>query len=327
MRLGKIQENIFDRAILKQIKKRRSDILIRPAIGEDNGAITQLDGKAVVYSTNPVSGTLDELGTLGVYAVVNDLVTSGAEPVGILVTVLLPYEAEEQTLRKIIKDMEQECDRLNMEMLGGHTQWTKAVNEPVLSLTGIGTVNQEYLLTSSGAKPNQDVVLTKSIGIGGTAILSTSQEDQLRTRYSKEFIGGAQKMIAQISVVKEAVIGIQYGVSALHNLSYGGVFGALWELAAAAKVGLEIDQSSIPIKQETIEICEFYDLNPFQFMSSGSLLLTTDNGDGLVKVFAEQGIEACVIGRTVKGNDRIVYHGDEKRFLAPPKTDELLKVL
>lgn len=326
MKLGKVHESIFDRAILKQIKKCRNDILIRPAIGEDNGAIRLSDEKAMVYSTNPVTGTLKELGVLGIYSVVNNLVTSGAEPVGVIVTILLPYGGEEKVLRTIVKDMEMACQHLNMEILGGHTQWIHAVNEPVLTLTGIGVAAEEKLLRTSNMKPNQELVLTKSIGICGTSILSTYKETELRTRYSKEFIDGAKSMIDQISIVKEAQVGIACGAAMLHDLSYGGVFGALWEAAAASKVGLEIYQNRIPIKQETVEVCEFYDLNPFQLMSSGSLLIAADRGSDIVEELLKAGIEAVVIGRATEGKDRIIIHDDERRFLEPPKIDELLKV-
>ena len=113
----------------------------------------------------------------------------------------------------------------------------------------------------------------------------------------------------------------------MHDVSECGIYGALWELAAASKVGLEIDLCKIPMKQHTIEVCEFFDANPYKLLSGGSLLLTTAKGMELVDLLREQGIAATVIGKTIEGNDRILMNEDEKRFLEPAREDELYKVL
>lgn len=112
----------------------------------------------------------------------------------------------------------------------------------------------------------------------------------------------------------------------MHDVTEGGVFGALWEMAEASGVGLDIDLKKIPIRQETIEICEVYDINPYLLISSGAMLIGTDHGSRLVEELTRAGIHASVIGYAVEGRDRIVRNGDEKRFLEPPKTDELYKV-
>lgn len=113
----------------------------------------------------------------------------------------------------------------------------------------------------------------------------------------------------------------------MHDITEGGVFGALWELAESSGVGLEIDLKRIPIRQETVEICEFFGLNPYQLISSGSLLMVSDDGFGLVRSLEERQIPAAVIGRVCDGNDRIVINGEERRFLEPPKADELYRVI
>ena len=117
------------------------------------------------------------------------------------------------------------------------------------------------------------------------------------------------------------------GVTAMHDVTEGGIYGALWEVAESTGVGLEIDLKKIPIRQETIEICEFFELNPYELISSGSLLMVTDDGLGLVRNLEKEGIPAAVIGRICEGNDRVVINDDEKRFLEPPKSDELYKAI
>ena len=113
----------------------------------------------------------------------------------------------------------------------------------------------------------------------------------------------------------------------MHDITEGGVFGALWEMAEGAGVGLDVDLRKIPIRQETVEICEFFGVNPYLIMSSGSMMMATDDGYRLVQEMKRAGIEATVIGRTTDGNDRILRNGDDVRYLDRPQTDELYKVL
>lgn len=117
------------------------------------------------------------------------------------------------------------------------------------------------------------------------------------------------------------------GAGVMHDITEGGIFGALWEMASAAGVGMDIDLKKIPIRQETVEICEYFGLNPYQIMSSGSMLIAADNGWGLVRELEKAGIPAAVIGTFTSGHDRIIRNGEERRYLDKPQTDELYKVM
>ena len=161
----------------------------------------------------------------------------------------------------------------------------------------------------------------------GTAILAKAKEEELLSRYSAAFINGAKSMLDYISVLPEVKIANQVGVTSMHNVTEGGIFGALWELGAAFKVGLEVDLQKILLKQETVEICEYFDLNPYMLISGGCLLMVTDKANFLVESLREEGIEAAVIGRIKEGNDRLVKNNDELRFLEPSQSDELYKVI
>ena len=113
----------------------------------------------------------------------------------------------------------------------------------------------------------------------------------------------------------------------MHDITEGGAFGALWEVAAAAGLGLDIDLMKIPVRQETIEVCEVFGINPYELISSGSLLVTTPDGTGLIRALEEAGIPAAIIGKMEDGNDRIIRNGEDRRYLEPPKTDEIYKVV
>ena len=157
--------------------------------------------------------------------------------------------------------------------------------------------------------------------------LRTIPEEELKTHFAVPFIEHAKALDAYISVQSEAAVAVTSGVSAMHDVTEGGIFGALWEMAEASGVGLEIDLKKIPIRQETVEVCEFFGVNPYLLISSGCMLMAAQDGNHLVRELEKAGIKATIIGKATAGNDRVLLNEDERRFLEPPKTDELYKVI
>ncbi|GMQ56158.1 AIR synthase family protein [Vallitalea sediminicola] len=327
MKLGKVPETVLKRSIFKQLSTRRDEVIVRPNVGEDCSAIKFGKDEVCVVSTDPITGAVKDIGSLAVNITANDLASSGAEPVGILLTLLLPEGFMEEELKKIMKDVNKQCKLLNIEVMGGHTEVTNAVNKPIISVTGIGKALENKLVLTGKAEVGQDVIITKWAGLEGTAIITKDNEEKLREHFNSDLIDNAMKLGDYISVVDEAKIAVDHGATSMHDVTEGGVFGALWEVAACSKVGLEVKLEDIPIKQETIEICEYYNINPYKLISSGCMIITTYNGEVLVEKLEKAGIAGSVIGKIVKGKDKIVIQSDTRRALTPPKADELYKVI
>ena len=222
--------------------------------------------------------------------------------------------------------MEETCRALNMEVIGGHTEITDVVRQPLLSVTGIGKMKESNALFHRKLEAGQDLVVTKWIGLEGTSIAAKEKEDELLEVFSESFVRTAQKFDQYFSVLPESRIAMEHGVSVMHDVTEGGIFGALWELAEGAGVGLDVDLKKIPIRQETIEVCERLGLNPYILMSSGSMLIGTEHGEILARRLREAGIPAAVIGQAMTGNDRILRNGEEVRYLDRPQSDELYKI-
>lgn len=327
MKIGKLPESVLMRSVLKQIHHRRDEVMIGPALGQDCAVLELGEGEVFTLSSDPITGTVKDLGSHSIHITANDLAASGAEPVGVMLTLMLPEETQEAELRKIMQDAEATCSSLGMEILGGHTEVTNVVNQPLISVTGVGKVRKDHVLYTSQLTKGQDLVVSKWIGLEATAILAKEKAEQLRTVFSADFVGKAQSFSNYLSVIPEARIAMDFGVSAMHDITEGGILGALWEMAAGAGVGLDVDIRKIPIRQETVEICEFFQLNPYLIMSSGSMLIGVNDGAGLVRELNNAGISATVIGQAVEGNDRILRNGDEIRYLDKPQVDELYKVM
>lgn len=327
MKIGKVPESVLKRSILKQIHTKRKEVLIGADVGEDCAILAFEDGEAVALSTDPITGTVQDIGRLAVQITANDLASAGAEPVAVMISALFPESITEQEIRQIMQQAEETCAGLHMQLCGGHTEVTRAVNQPVLTATGIGKGKKAELMRTGGAGPGQDVVVSKWIGLEGTSILAKEKEALLLQRFPAYLVEEAKGFDRFLSVVPEAATAIKSGVRAMHDVTEGGIFGALWELAESAGVGLEIDLKKIPVRQETIEICNFLDINPYELISSGAMLMTADNGHDLVRALEREGIPAAVIGKVTDNNDRVVINDDERRFLEPPKADALYEAL
>lgn len=327
MKIGKLPESVLVRSVLKQVKHRREEVLAGPCVGQDCAILELKEGEVLTMSSDPITGTVKDIGSHSIHVTANDLAASGAEPLGVMLTLLLPETVEEAELREMMRDVEDTCSTLNMEVLGGHTEVTSVVTQPVISVTGVGKVRKDQMLTTMQTKPGQALVVTKWIGLEATTILAKERENRLLQAFSPDFVRTARQFDQYLSVVKEARIAVKFGVSAMHDITEGGIFGALWEIGAGSGVGLEVDLKKIPIRQETVEICEFFGVNPYLIMSSGSMLIAADDGYGLVEELEKNGIHASVIGHTTDGNDRILKNGTEVRYLDKPQTDELYRAL
>lgn len=326
MKIGKVSETVLKRSIFKQIHTKRDEVLLGAGVGEDCAAVKLSPGEIFVISTDPITGTVKDVGMLAIQITANDLASSGAEPVGVMLTVLLPEEIEEEDIREMMRQVEEACAHFHIQVMGGHTEVTRAVTQPVISVTGVGKVREDRLVSTAGAKPGQDILVTKWIGIEGTSIIAKEKEKELLERFSQAFVDKAKGFDQYLSVLPDSRIAVEHGVSAMHDVTEGGIYGALWEVAEASGIGLEIDLKAIPIRQETIEICEYFELNPYYLISSGCMLMAADQGHDLVRKLEAAGIPAAVIGKATDGKARRIWNGGEESYLERPKTDELYKI-
>ena len=324
---GKVPERVLTRAVIGQLRAKRPEVIVGSGIGEDCGILRLGEDEDIVVSTDPITAAKSDVGDLAVIVTVNDLASSGAEAIGILVTALLPPGTMESELRSIMSQIDAACEKAGCTVIGGHTEVTDVVRVPLLSITGIGKVKRGQHVTTAGAKPGMDLVVTKWIGLEGTSIIAKEKREELLTRFPGSLVSDSANFDQFLSVQKEGLIAARSGAAAMHDVTEGGILGALWEMGEASGVGLVVDMESIPIRQETIEVCEFFDINPYLLISSGSMLIATENGTRMVRALKEEGIEATVIGVTTDSADRIVRYDGVDKYLTPPEPDEIHKVL
>lgn len=289
-------------------------------------AILSFGDNETAVSAQTVSGLSKNVCLCAMHRALNNVAASGAEPVAVMLSLMLPADTEETELKTIMDQAAEICSRERVQIIGGHTEVTEAVKEAVITAVGVGKRPRGSSIYQGSAEPDQDIVVSKWIGLEGSVRLAGEYADRLISRYPERMIEEAEDFAKYLSVTSEAAVAASSGVSAMHDASQGGIFAALWELAESAGVGLEIDLKKIPVKQETIEICEFFGLNPYELSSTGCLLMTTADGVGLTGALQKKGIPAVIVGRTTGGNDRVLFNEGEKRFLEPPKADQMYNI-
>lgn len=327
MRLGKISDSVLKRSVLSQIKTRRQEVLSGAGTGEDCAIFAPSGPLASAVTEAAVSGERDMARTLVKCA--NNLAAAGAEPIAALITLILPQETEEQQLRGLMAAANETGDRLGMQIAGGHTTVSRHVDRPLACVTAYGILAKDAtetsLCTTRGARPGQDIVLTKWIALEGTAVLAVRKRDELRQRYPAHLVEEAAGFDRYLSVIPEAAVAVKSGVRVMHDASEGGILATLWELAECSGVGLTIDLRKIPLRQETVEVCEFCEVNPYMLASGGCLVMAADHGENLVEQLAREHIPAAVIGQITDSHDRLIYNMEEKRYLDKPAQDEIYK--
>ena len=298
-----------------------------PAVGQDCAVLDLQEDEVLVLSTDPITGTARDIGRHSIQITVNDLAATGAEPIGVMLSMLLTEEVDEPQLRTMMQEIEAVCSQLGIEVLGGHTEITKVVSQPVITVTGVGKARKDRICMTNQMQPRDDLVVTKWIALEGSSIIAKEKEAQLKQFLPASLVDTTIAFDRYLSVLPESRIAMQIGVHAMHDITEGGIFGALWEMAEGAACGLEIDLKKIPIRQESIEVCERYGVNPYLLMSSGSMLIATEDGPGLVRALLQEGIHSAIIGRATDTKDRILYRGEEIRYLDRPQSDELYRVV
>ncbi len=324
MEIGKIRPELLNELVFKPIKEnkvRRDEVLVRPEIGEDCSAV-DLNGEICLLSTDPITGATEDIGYLAVHINANDIAASGGEPIGVMVTVLLPKYSTEHDLKKIMDGVYRAALEINIEVLGGHTEVTDSVVRPIVSATIIGKT--KCFIKTGGAKVGQEVIMTKWAGLEGTSIIAADCREKVLS-LGDATLQKALSLSKFLSVIPEANIAKKYGATAMHDITEGGVLGACYELAEASSVGINIYLDKVSILAETKDICELFDVNPYKLISSGCLLITSHNSSLIVSALKEAGIESSVIGEITE-SEKKYFIGEDAYILGEPSSDEIYKV-
>ncbi|MDQ1280327.1 MAG: hydrogenase expression/formation protein HypE [Thermoproteota archaeon] len=328
---GKIPPELLDKTVFKFLGAYRNDVIMGPSKGED-AAIVSVGGKLLVFHADPISGANEKIGWISMNVATNDIATRGVKPLWALSCIMLPVGSEEKILEKICIEMSLAAQKLGVSIVGGHSEVTPGIDHPLVIVFALGVAEGNRYVTTGGAKAGSKIILTKSVGIEGTAILSSDRRGVLIPRLGKKLVEVATSYFDRLSILDEALTAFAFGgVQAMHDPTEGGISNGLHEVADASKTGFRIYEDAIKISYETLKICVLLGINPLNLISSGSLLIVSESSKAvdLVNKLVEKGIDASIIG-DVLADDKIrtiVRRNGTIEYLSRPLTDELWAAL
>ncbi|MGL5054371.1 MAG: AIR synthase family protein [Fusobacteriaceae bacterium] len=327
MKIGKLTINDLKEIIFKNIRNNRSEVITNPEIGGDCAVITTSGDDVIYLSSDPITGATNSLGKLGININANDIATSGVSPLGVMLTILAPPGTTRESLEEIIKEAQEQCDILNMSILGGHTEITDAVNRIVLSVTAIGIGKKNEIKDRRTVLQGDALIITKGIGIEGTGIIASEKSEELEERFGIEFVQKCKNYLNMTSVVKDGIISNKYA-KGMHDVTEGGLLGALWEMCELYKLGCKVDYNKIKISDEVRALTNYFDIDPLKLISSGTMLISVAAKDSaeLLDSLIKEGIEAYEIGFLTDDKSKILEINGEEVKIEEPESDELYKV-
>lgn len=317
MRLGKLSPDELRSVVFSKLTTERPEVVLAAALGEDSAAL-DLSSDLCVVSTDPITGASAEIGRLGVFVACNDVATNGAEPVGILITIFVPPQATLLDIGLVMDQATAAAAEVGVQIIGGHTEVTAAVNQMIISCTVIGRVARDKLLHNGRAKPGDALVLVRTAGLEGTAIIAWDHAELLQDVFTEQELLEARSFSRYLNIVPAARLARANGAVSMHDVTEGGVLGAAYEMAEAAGLGLEL--TSIPIDPLTLKLCRRFSLDPLRLISSGALLIATPSPNQVIKALVADGIPAQQIGSFLSHGANVTLMGEN---VHPPSGDEL----
>lgn len=326
---GKLPKKLLEEIVFKYLGVSDKDVVLGPSFGED-AAVLRINDKFLVVSCDPITGAEKWVGWLAVNASANDVAVQGARPRWFLSCILLPPDSNKSLVEEICKQMDYAARKLSMSIVGGHAEITPNLTRPIVIGSSAGITDGGYT-ASSKAGVGDAIILTKGVGIEGTAIIASDLRNHLKKNFSGVLLDRAESFFYKVSVVKEALIASKLEATAMHDPTEGGVAGALHELADASRVGFYIYRQKLFVDPITSRLCTFLNIDPLKLISSGTLLATArpENAEKIVRKLRRARIRAEIVGKIVhRSKGRRVEHVDGSVVDLPrPAHDDIWKVV
>jgi len=309
------------------------NVAVGPALGEDAAAIDRGD-HYLLLAADPITFLPRRIGWYAVHVNANDIAAMGGTPKYFLSTILLPSgAATDEMIQEIVTDIASACRELGCLAVGGHTEVTPGIDRPIVAGAMVGEVDRDRLVTSAGASPGDMLLLTKGIAIEATAILAQERADEIREAFGEAFLEKASRFLEDpgLSVLRDAAAACDAGgVTAMHDVTEGGVANAIWEIAEASDVGMAVSESEIPRFWESTKLAEKFRMNLLGAIGSGALVICTkeEATESVLGKLEERGVEAFVIGRVAEKKSGVqLLRGKDRVELPRFATDEIARVL
>lgn len=329
LKTGKLDSDLLKKLVFDKITYRSDEVKVRPGIGEDC-AVMDFGQYECIMSTDPITSAINDIGRLAIHITCNDIASNGVQPLGIMLAVMLPEGTTEDDVAYIMGQAADTAGSLGVEIIGGHTEITPAVKQPVIVSTAIGKTLSGNSQSGNDMVPGDYIMMSKSVGLEGSGIIACDYEEELKEVLTEEEIAKAKSFLDLVSVVNEGVAAGTVGTHGMHDITEGGIMGAVWEMCQISHRGAQIWEDKIPMEPEVEKICKHFDINPMRLISSGSMVIVVpaDKKDAMIAAMDKAGVNCNIIGRIEEESFGIMRTSDKGTFgVEPPYADEIYKVV
>ena len=332
--VGKISPEIFDEIILPRLGAPSPHVLVGPQHGVDVG-IVEIGGDQVMALTTDPFFIVPQYGWeraawFAVHILASDASTSGLRPTYMTVDLNLPLSITRDELEMMWHTVDAECKKIGMAIVTGHTARYEGTDYPMVGgATVISVGPRSRYITPNMARVGDQVIVTKGAAIEATGLFAVTFPNLVAERYGADFSRKAEEVFWKMSVVEDALtaasVGVRdEGVTTMHDATECGVWGGLFEIAQASRVGMRIDKQKIIVLDEVQKVCDLFRIDPYSSISEGTLLATCrpHKASEVIRVLGDKGIEASIVGEvTPKEHGMTIHDGSRERPLEHPRVD------
>jgi hydrogenase expression/formation protein HypE len=301
--MSKFSLRVLQSRVYPFVGAQRDDVLLGTRFGED-AALTRVGETILASHVDPIVGAIKDVGWLAMHVGCNDIATSGIPPQWALVLVLVPSPDDDELIGEIMAAAHRAAQEIGVAIIGGHTGYSSGLSRPLVAVTALGTVSGQEPVRTSGAQVGDWVLVTKGVALEGTAILAQDFEDvALQRGLEQSDLEQARQLFSEVSVLPEALILAEHGVTAMHDVTRGGLLETLLEIADLSSVGIEIDASLLPQRPIVMRFAEALHFDPLKMISSGTLAATISphRWEELAAALTTAGVPGAVVGRVADG--------------------------
>lgn len=326
---GKIQDGFFKEMVFPFCGAPREEVIVGPQYGVDVAIVNLQNGLGMALTSDPLSLIptlgLKESAWLSVQLMANDIATTGYAPMYAQFTLNLPPTLSAEDFKIYWQHIHEFCSRLGIAITGGHTGRFEGQNSTVAGGGTMITIAPcETLLTSKGASPGDVLLMTKESALIATSILALSFPKTLKNHCGQEAYEKACALFYETSAVEAGVAAGQTGrhtqaVTAMHDVTEGGIFGAVYEMAAAAECGVALDATSIETGDVQRLVCHHFGFDPRYSIGAGAMIIAVkpDKADMMIQHLSAKKIKTRVIGKMTEQKEGMIYRDDKGMHALP----------
>jgi hydrogenase expression/formation protein HypE len=332
--IGKVSADIFDEIILPHLGRKRSEVLVGPQNGVDVGVVDLGNGQVMVTTTDPIFVVppygWERSGWFAVHILASDAATSGLAPTHITMDLNLPLSITRDEFEKLWQVMHRECDKIGMAVISGHTGRYEGCEYPMIGgATVICIGSKDKYVTPTMARVGDSIIITKGAAVEASGLFAVTFPQKVAERYGETVAKEAEEIFWQMTVVEDALTAVEAGVrdngvTAMHDATECGVWGGLFEIAQASKVGVVVDKEKIIVQDVVRKVCDLFSIDPYSSISEGTLIITCrpHKANEVIQRLSNKGILASIVGEVVPMEKGMHYFDNGKEIeLVHPKVD------